>query len=195
MRLLVLSEVRICLDAIADVFNTAPQRHSVFVAENLADALIEMSRRHADWLLFDVHAAGALASAGAILRHWPATGLVAFGLRSAGQETACAEAGVGRTLFRDAAAGALLDVLHIAPFRHPRAAAPAEESAVSPMTLLSKREREIAALLMQGHSNKQIARHLDIAVTTAKNHVHNILKKLQAQTRLQAILALGHGRN
>jgi two-component system, NarL family, nitrate/nitrite response regulator NarL len=38
-------------------------------------------------------------------------------------------------------------------------------------------------LVTQGMSNKEIARSLRIASATVKNHVHNILEKLQASRR------------
>jgi two-component system, NarL family, nitrate/nitrite response regulator NarL len=43
---------------------------------------------------------------------------------------------------------------------------------------LTRREAEVADLLRVGQSNKEIARKLQIEVSTVKNHVHNILAKL-----------------
>jgi len=54
------------------------------------------------------------------------------------------------------------------------------------LALLSAREREVLALIANGDSNKVIARKLDIAETTVKIHVHNILRKLQLSSRVQA---------
>lgn len=51
---------------------------------------------------------------------------------------------------------------------------------------LTCREREIAALLAEGLSNKLIARRLGIAVATAKNHIHKILEKWDVQSRGEA---------
>ncbi len=51
---------------------------------------------------------------------------------------------------------------------------------------LSAREREILLLIARGHSNKLIARNLDIAETTVKIHVQHILRKLQLSSRVQA---------
>jgi two-component system nitrate/nitrite response regulator NarL len=51
---------------------------------------------------------------------------------------------------------------------------------------LTRREREILALVDQGLSNKEIARDLCIEVTTVKNHVHNILEKLHVHRRGEA---------
>lgn len=51
---------------------------------------------------------------------------------------------------------------------------------------LSDREREVLVMLAQGIANKEIANKLHIAEGTVKNHVSNILGKLQAQNRTQA---------
>lgn len=59
---------------------------------------------------------------------------------------------------------------------------------------LTPREREILSFVARGDSNKVIARHLDIAESTVKIHVQNILKKLELSSRVQAaIFAVEHG--
>lgn len=55
---------------------------------------------------------------------------------------------------------------------------------------LTKREQQIGYLLTEGLSNKQIAASLFIEVSTVKNHVHNLLVKLQATNRSQAVFFL-----
>jgi two-component system NarL family response regulator len=50
---------------------------------------------------------------------------------------------------------------------------------------MTKREREIIALIADGLSNKGIAQRLNIATYTVKSHVHNIMEKLALHTRLQ----------
>lgn len=60
----------------------------------------------------------------------------------------------------------------------------------APHPLLTPREREIAALIDQGLSNKEIARRLSLSVLTVKNHVHRILGKLQVSRRGQAAARL-----
>ena len=51
---------------------------------------------------------------------------------------------------------------------------------------LSDREREVLVMLAQGIPNKEIADKLHLAEGTVKNHVSNILGKLQAQNRTEA---------
>ena len=52
---------------------------------------------------------------------------------------------------------------------------------------LTSREREVALLLLDGRSNKAIARALDISVHTAKFHVAALLTKLMARNRADAV--------
>ncbi|MGC9358042.1 MAG: response regulator [Anaerolineae bacterium] len=64
----------------------------------------------------------------------------------------------------------------------------------TPIEPLTEREHDVLVLLAQGHSNKEIARSLLITEGTVKNHVSNILGKLQAQNRTQAAdIARKHG--
>jgi DNA-binding NarL/FixJ family response regulator len=64
----------------------------------------------------------------------------------------------------------------------------------APLEPLSDREGEVLALLAAGASNKEIADRLVITEGTVKNHVSNILGKLQAENRTQAAeIARRHG--
>ena len=59
---------------------------------------------------------------------------------------------------------------------------------------LTRRESDVLPLLVEGHSNKQIAAQLGIATETAKSHVKAILDKLGASTRTQAAsIAMSRG--
>jgi DNA-binding CsgD family transcriptional regulator len=51
---------------------------------------------------------------------------------------------------------------------------------------LTAREREVLQRLVQGESNRQIARSLAIAPSTARTHTQNVLMKLGVQSRVQA---------
>ena len=51
---------------------------------------------------------------------------------------------------------------------------------------LSPREREVLALLADGHDNTEIARRLYLSPSTVKNHVSKLLEKLGVDNRVQA---------
>lgn len=53
--------------------------------------------------------------------------------------------------------------------------------------LLSERELQILILLTQGHRDRDIAKHLIISESTVKFHLKNVLTKLKARTRYQAL--------
>jgi len=60
------------------------------------------------------------------------------------------------------------------------------ENNVSDTTSLSGRELEVLELIGMGFTNQQIAEKLVIEIGTVKNHVHNILEKLNVRTRSEA---------
>jgi two-component system, NarL family, nitrate/nitrite response regulator NarL len=61
------------------------------------------------------------------------------------------------------------------------------EETVAPQQL-SPREAAILRCLIEGHSNKSIARKIDIAEATVKVHVKAILRKVRVQNRTQAAI-------
>src|SRR5215213_54036 len=79
-------------------------------------------------------------------------------------------------------------------FSAPRSAAPQRA-----FPELTEREEEILSLVAQGKSNQEIARQLFVSLKTVRNHVSNILVKLQVADRAQAVIrardaGIGHGR-
>jgi LuxR family maltose regulon positive regulatory protein len=53
--------------------------------------------------------------------------------------------------------------------------------------LLSHRENEVLQQLIKGHSNKIIARKIDVSESTVRFHLRNIFVKLKVSSRLQAV--------
>jgi len=64
-------------------------------------------------------------------------------------------------------------------------ATPSAERAAFPE--LTDREREVLYLLAQGLSNQQVAERMGISLKTARNHVSNILGRLQVADRTEAV--------
>ena len=113
-----------------------------------------------------------------------------------GAVIACAEAGVAGFVTREASLSDLVDAISSAArgeaCMSPRAAAAllrrvsalaADRPPVPTRGELTAREREIVELVAVGLSNKAIAARLHVELATVKNHVHNILDKLQVHRR------------
>lgn len=63
-----------------------------------------------------------------------------------------------------------------------------KKTAKSGEQVLTRREHEVLCFIAEGYSNKGISEKLDISEKTVKNHVSNILKKLELQDRTQAAI-------
>lgn len=86
--------------------------------------------------------------------------------------------GRGEAIFSPAIANRLIDF-----FSTPHPSVPKE---IFPT--LTEREREILALIAQGHSNAEMAQQLSLSVKTVQNYVSNVFSKLQVADRAQAII-------
>jgi two-component system, NarL family, nitrate/nitrite response regulator NarL len=127
----------------------------------------------------------------------PAIPIVALGMTDAEQDVlSCIEAGVAGFVSRDGSLDELVSVIEsaargelqcspkmagrlmrrIAALATSQPARPSEER-------LTVRERQIARLIEENLTNKEIATRLGIEVATVKNHVHNLLDKLNIHRR------------
>lgn len=58
---------------------------------------------------------------------------------------------------------------------------------LAPSTTLTGRQRDILALLSQGHDNQSLARETGLSVKTIENHLTRIYRQLNVQSRLEAV--------
>jgi NarL family two-component system response regulator LiaR len=97
----------------------------------------------------------------------------------------------------DQLAEAIREVRRGRPALHPDVAARLMRRAADPSPgaeALTRREREVLQLVVEGFANKQIARRLRITEKTVKTHVSNILQKLGVPDRTAAaVLAIRQG--
>jgi DNA-binding NarL/FixJ family response regulator len=63
-----------------------------------------------------------------------------------------------------------------------------EERPQMPVPRLTERELEVLKLVARGMANRDIAKELFISENTVKNHVRNILEKLQLHSRMEAVV-------
>lgn len=62
------------------------------------------------------------------------------------------------------------------------------------VVLLSRRERDVVNLLLQGKSNKQIALSLGISERTVEFHLNNVYAKAHVASRVELVIKLGEGK-
>jgi DNA-binding NarL/FixJ family response regulator len=63
----------------------------------------------------------------------------------------------------------------------------ASGDATQQLSMLTQRERDVLRLLADGMRNEEIGRQLNIAAETARAHIRNAMRKLDADTRTQAV--------
>lgn len=56
--------------------------------------------------------------------------------------------------------------------------------------ILTKREKEVFTLLVNGNTTKEIAEELGISEKTVRNHISNTMQKLGVKGRSQAVVEL-----
>jgi len=102
-------------------------------------------------------------------------------------------AGAAGYLLKDAQPEALKQVLETAVrgqrmFQPGPSLPPGTQAGAIAAGSLTAREEEILRLVAGGYSNKEVARNLGIAVGTVKNHISDLLRKLDARDRTHAVL-------
>ena len=150
-------------------------------------------------VIVDIGAQGGVEIVRLVRQQVPDTRIVAFGVNDSEAEIlACAEAGAAGFVCRDASAAELAAIVRRAVrdeivcspkiagslFRRIASLAGRAPATIDGLTL---RERQVLALMRDGLANKQIGAKLHIAEATVKNHVHNVLEKLNVKRRAQAV--------
>ncbi|MBT3067986.1 XrtB/PEP-CTERM-associated transcriptional regulator EpsA [Rhodoferax sp. U11-2br] len=81
----------------------------------------------------------------------------------------------------------LMPYLHMALHRMLASENGSQPEAASAVTLFSKREIQVLHWVKNGKTNQEISQILGISLPTVKNHMQNIMRKLNVNTRAQAV--------
>jgi two-component system nitrate/nitrite response regulator NarL len=199
IHILIVSDIRLYREALASRL-VEYDRFAVVGAVGREGAVREVNRFEPDLVLLDVGEWHGLDLATTLLAKRPKLGIVAIAVPEiSGSAIAAMLGGIAGFVPRN---GSLEDVISeldrvgaarrnepitvaSPPLLQPNAAEPifALRSRVGELT---PRECEILEMIELGLSNKEIARKLRIEVGTVKNHVHNILDKMNVRRRNQA---------
>jgi DNA-binding NarL/FixJ family response regulator len=200
--LLIVARVRFYREGLATLFDDLPGVEVVATAADAAQALAAIAAHRPDVALVAVEGDAGPTLVRAITGARAETRVVALGIAEDHPDVMLlAEAGVAGYVTSDAAGDEVVAIVErvgrgeaacpprIAAALLDRVAMLARERREQEPGRLTGREREIVALIAHGLSNKQIAQSLTIEVTTVKNHVHNILEKLNVERRGEAAAA------
>jgi DNA-binding NarL/FixJ family response regulator len=204
IRVLVVAGVRLYRDGVASNLGHRDNLTVVGAAATGEEVLGLVASLRPDVVVLDMGMSDSLEVARAISAEAPAARVVAFAVEDIDLKVlACAEAGVAGYVPREASMNDLVATieqvtrgeLNCSPrivaslFRHVASLASKVRTSAGGADL-TRREREVLALIDAGLSNKEIAVRLHIEVSTVKNHVHNLLEKVQATSRSQAAAQL-----
>jgi DNA-binding NarL/FixJ family response regulator len=167
---------------------------------------INLARRlQPDVVLMDVNMPGTdgVTATRIIKRELPQTNIIALTVYEDDQVVDMMKAGVSAYVLKDVAAEELIGAIHKVVegnvIIHPRvmhrvAREFTRDESRQAAARLTKRERDVLAMLVKGFANKEIADAMFISEKTVKNHLTSIFRKLDVKDRTQAaIYALKQG--
>ena len=198
-RLFVLSDVRLLREGLVLALSQQPNVLLVG-SSDLSVSATDIAELRPDVVLLDATKRDNLERSLPLRQILAGAKIVAFAVADTDEEIiACAEAGISGYISSKgsvddvvaAVDAAVCGELHCSPrtsallFSRIALVSGKRDPLAGPEVLTS-REREIVALVERGLSNKEIARSLRIGTATVKNHIHNILSKLDVRRRGEA---------
>jgi NarL family two-component system response regulator LiaR len=180
-----------------------PDLQLVGEAESGADALEQCARLQPDVVLMDLmmpEMDGATATA-EVRRQFPQTKVIALtSFREDELVQRVIQAGAIGYLLKNVSGSDLAQAIRAAYAGRPTLAPEATQALINAATKpatpgydLTVRERDVLALMVKGLNNTEIAERLMVSQSTIKGHVSNILAKLSATSRTEAVaLAVEH---
>jgi DNA-binding NarL/FixJ family response regulator len=192
----VVAEVCLYREGLAQSLGHRPEVEVLGTASSRDEALELVCRARPDVVLLDMATPGAADVARGAHQALACVKVVALAIHETEEVVlACAAAGLEGYVSRSASLDDLVGTLQavargelVCPpciagslFRQVAALSAARGGAGH--AALTPRERQIAALIDEGMSNKEISRRLRIGLSTVKNHVHNLLEKLGVSRR------------
>jgi DNA-binding NarL/FixJ family response regulator len=205
IRVLVVEEVRTICEIIATVLRSEPDFAVVGCATGIDEAVGHLSGCDVAVVNACMTTETSVRLVRGLRRLAPRVKIVVMGLaRSQHAILQCVEAGVAGYVLKDSSLDELLQSIRAADRNEAMVAPPLAATLVSYVAelvgldgsadtdpcgpeSLTRREREVLGLVQQGLTNQEIAAKLVIELGTVKNHVHNILRKLNVNSRRDAV--------
>ncbi len=199
-RVLIVADVRLYREGLAASLANRRDLSVTATSANRADAVNRIRELRPDVVVVDMATRDSVAFIRDVRAQELPTKILAFAVDEVAADILeCAEAGAAGYVTADASVEDLITAIERIGREElvcsPRIAATlfgclsgrlARCEGDAPRGLLTSRERQVLDCIRRGFSNKEIAQSLNIAEPTVKNHVHNVLEKMDVTTRAQA---------
>lgn len=211
IKIIIFSDIRIYCEGLSQILSALDTLEVMGAENSLDEAIARVEQTMPHIILLDMTMLGSCSIARQIMQSFPQVKIVALAVPEYEQNIIeCAEAGISGYVAREASIDELIQTVirtikgefccppKIAAFLFNKVqtlARRAKENLLISSSLqqdtaiqdLTRREKQILSMVADGLSNKQISKALVIEVSTVKNHVHNILVKLEVHSRVQAV--------
>lgn len=196
VRVFLLDDHQMFAASIERVLADEPDVRVVGRAATLHDAIDALVRTPVDVILVDytLPDGDGPVSIGSLRREVPGAKVVVLtGLRDEAAVAAALEAGCHGYITKDRQPAELVGAIHSVMSGSTAVSSDLLSGTVVRLRqsqadqAITRREREVLALLADGVSNARIAAQLHISVNTVRNHVQRLLTKLDAHSRLEAV--------
>jgi len=211
IKIIIFSDIRIYCEGLSQILSRLDTLEVVGAENSLEDAISKVENLLPHVILLDMTMIGSCSMARQFIQLYPQIKIVALAVPESEQNIIeCAEAGISGYVAREASINELIKTVisttkgefccppKIAAFMFNKIqylARRARDNYLpdsnrqhdAHVADLTRREKQILGLMADGLSNKQISKALVIEVSTVKNHVHNILVKLDVHSRVKAV--------
>lgn len=203
-KVMIVIESRFMGDIFAEILEDEVAISVTGCAATFSQALNIVRDHETDVALVSIHLPNALELIQTIKEITPAIKVLVLGLSDdKNQVLRCIEAGAAGYILQDSSVQDLIESVHMAQRKEARISTNVAAALLERVSKMSKffgriderlfeenpltgRETEVLNFVCQGFSNREIASQMILEVGTVKNHVHNILKKLNVTSREEA---------
>ena len=196
---MIVAAVRLYREGLAASLSARSNLVVVATSDDASSAIDQIQELTPDVVLVDTSTERSVDMVRALQQHSPTPKAIAFAVHEREQDIiAYAEAGAAGYVTSDASFEQLISAIEgvareelicsprMASIFFRRLGGRAVHGPAAAEPTLTQRERQVLAYIRDGRSNKEIAQALNVAEATVKNHVHNLLEKLQVSNRTQA---------
>lgn len=184
INILIVDDHQLVRDGLRSRLGSIPRFRVVAEAATSEDALGEAGRQRIDLVLMDINLKGETGIEATARFHdlFPDIAVIMLSMHDKAEYVVQSiQAGARGYVLKDAPASDIIEAIDTAfagGVFYSAALQQRMSAPLSALAILTHREKDILQRIAKGHSNKQIARELDLSVRTVETHRWNIKRKL-----------------